>query len=79
MYKQALFNLMDKFMQGLPPEIQQQLQALEPEQMDQEILNMMGALNSSETEQQMQEQPIMDEMMQQPPIPMEGDMSNEEM
>lgn len=79
MYHQALFNLMDKFMQGLPPEIQQQLQALEPEQMDQEILNMMGALNSSETEQQMQEQPIMDEMMQQPPIPMEGDMSNEEM
>lgn len=80
MYKQALFNLMDKFMQSLPPEIQQQLQALEPEQMDQEILNMMGALNSSEIEEQMQEQPIIDEMMQQPPIPTEGEeIINEEM
>ena len=75
MYHQALFNLMDKFMQGLPPEMQQQLQALEPEQMEQEILNMMGALTPPEIEQ-----PIMDETMQQPPIPMEGEeVINEEM
>ena len=48
MYKQALFNLMGKFMQGLPMETQQQLQSMEPVQMEQEILSMMGALESEQ-------------------------------
>lgn len=51
MYHQALFNLMDQFMQSLPPEAQAQLQAMEPEQMEQEILSMMGALETPEQQQ----------------------------
>lgn len=51
MYHQALFNLMDQFMQSLPPEVQAQLQAMEPEQMEQEILSMMGALETPEQQQ----------------------------
>lgn len=47
-YHQALFNLMDQFLQGLPPEIQQQLQSMDPKQMEQEILKMMGALGSEQ-------------------------------
>ena len=51
MYHQALFNLMDQFMQSLPPDVQTQLQAMEPEQMEQEILSMMGALETPEQQQ----------------------------
>ena len=39
----ALYNLMAKFMQQLPLELQQKLQSLPPEQMEQEVLKMMGA------------------------------------
>lgn len=62
MYHQALFNLMDKFMQSLPPEVQSQLQAMEPEQMEQEILSMMGALETPEQQQINQLQGQLDQM-----------------
>ena len=39
----ALYSLMAKFMEQLPSDIQQQLQTLPPEQMEQEVLKMMGA------------------------------------
>ena len=48
--KQALYSLMDKFMQGLDPMLQQQLQQLEPEQMEKEILSMMGAFDNNQSE-----------------------------
>jgi len=38
----VLYSLMAKFMEQLPPDIQQQLQTLPPEQMEQEVLKMMG-------------------------------------
>ncbi len=53
MYHQALWNLMAKFKEGLPPEIQQQLESMKPEDMEMEILRMMGALDEG-TEQQKQ-------------------------
>ena len=63
MYHQALWNLMAKFMDGLPLEIQQQLQSMEPEEMEKELLNMMGAFE--EEEPQPMEQPMPEAM---PPI-----------
>lgn len=48
--KQALYNLMDKFMQRLDPMLQQQLQQMEPEQMEKEILTMMGAFDNEQLE-----------------------------
>lgn len=62
MYHQALFNLMDQFMQSLPPEVQAQLQAMDPEQMEQEILSMMGALETPEQQQINQLQGQLDQM-----------------
>ena len=74
MYHQALFNLMDKFMQGLPPEVQQQLQQMDPEQMEQEILSMMGAFTSLEEEIQ----PVsMESDIPTNEIPIENNISNE--
>ncbi len=78
MYHQALFNLMDQFMQSLPTEILQQLQAMEPEQMEQEVLNMMGAFETPEQQQIRGLQGQLNQMnMQQPQsineqIPVEG-------
>jgi hypothetical protein len=47
-YKQALYNLMQQFMMNLPPEQQAYLQGLEPDQMEREILTMMGLLGGEE-------------------------------
>ena len=47
-YKQALYNLMQQFMMTLPPEQQQYLQGLEPDQMEREVLTMMGLLGGGE-------------------------------
>ena len=44
MDKQALYNLMSQFMSTLDPQTQAYLQSLDPEQMEQEVLTMMGAL-----------------------------------
>jgi hypothetical protein len=41
--KQVQYEKMAKFMETLPPEIQNQLKALPPEQMEQQIMNMMQA------------------------------------
>jgi len=87
MYKQAIFNLMSKFMQGLPPEVQQQLQSIPPEQMEQEILNMMGAFDNTDesSQNQIQDQsvegsvPFSEEMINQSQLPIEGDVQNEEL
>jgi hypothetical protein len=54
LYKQALFNLMQQFMATLPPEQAQYLQGLEPEQMEREVLNMMGLIGGDESIQQNQ-------------------------
>jgi hypothetical protein len=48
LYKQALYNLMQQFMMNLPPEEQAYLQGLEPDQMEREILTMMGLLGGEE-------------------------------
>ena len=66
--KQALYSLMDKFMQGLDPMLQQQLQQLEPEQMEKEILSMMGAFGNNQPEPV----PMQPEAQMVPEIPMEG-------
>lgn len=66
--KQALYSLMDKFMQGLDPMLRQQLQQLEPEQMEKEILSMMGAFDNNQPEPV----PMQPEAQMVPEIPMEG-------
>ncbi len=66
--KQALYSLMDKFMQGLDPMLQQQLQQLEPEQMEKEILSMMGAFDGDQSEPV----PTQPEAQIVPEIPIEG-------
>lgn len=48
LYKQALYNLMGQFMDTLPPEIRASLTQLEPEQMEKQVLEMMGALQSNQ-------------------------------
>ena len=45
LYKQAIYNLMGKFLDTLPPEIRTSLTQLNPEQMEQRLLEMMGALD----------------------------------
>lgn len=44
LYKQALYNLMGQFMDTLDPETRANLTQLNPEQMEQTVLEMMGAL-----------------------------------
>jgi len=44
-YKQAIYNLMGKFLDTLPPELRASLTQLNPEQMEMRILEMMGALD----------------------------------
>lgn len=51
MYKKALYNLMQQFMMSLPPEEQAYLQGLEPEQMEREVLSMMGLIGGQESVQ----------------------------
>ena len=55
-------------MQGLDPMLQQQLQQLEPEQMEKEILSMMGAFDNNQPEPV----PMQPEAQMVPEIPMEG-------
>lgn len=43
-YKQAVYNLMGQFLDTLPPEMRASLTQLAPEQMEQRLLEMMGAL-----------------------------------
>jgi len=45
LYKQAIYNLMGKFLDTLPPELRASLTQLNPEQMEQRLLEMMGALD----------------------------------
>ena len=45
LYKQAIYNLMGKFMDTLPPEIRASLTQLAPKQMELRVLEMMGALD----------------------------------
>lgn len=45
LYKQAIYNLMGQFMDTLPPEMRASLTQLNPEQMEETILQMMGALD----------------------------------
>ena len=47
-YKQALYNLMQQYMATLDPGTAQYLQGLEPDQMEREILTMMGLLGGGE-------------------------------
>ena len=47
LYKQALYNLMGQFMDTLPPEIRASLTQLAPEQMEKQVLEMMGALQDN--------------------------------
>lgn len=47
-YKQALYNLMQQYMMNLDPATQQYLQSLEPDQMEREVLTMMGLLGGNE-------------------------------
>ena len=51
LYKQALYNLMSQYMMTLDPATQQYLQTLEPDQMEQEVLRMMGAIGEQPEEQ----------------------------
>ena len=44
-YKQAIYNLMGKFLDTLPPEMRASLTQLAPEQMELRLLEMMGALD----------------------------------
>ena len=44
-YKQAIYNLMGQFLDTLPPELRASLVQLPPEQMEQRLLEMMGALD----------------------------------
>jgi len=44
-YKQAIYNLMGKFLDTLPPEMRASLTQLAPEQMEMRVLEMMGALD----------------------------------
>lgn len=59
-YKQALYNLMGQFMDTLPPEMRASLTQLAPEQMEQRVLEMMGALqdNTGYNEVQDMENPM---------------------
>ena len=46
-YKQAIYNLMGQFLDTLPQEIRASLTQLAPEQMEQRLLEMMGALGEN--------------------------------
>lgn len=46
MYKQAIYNLMGQYIDGLPQEERANLMQLSPEMMEQKVLEMMGALDN---------------------------------
>ena len=46
MYKTALYNMMGQFIDTLPPEERANLMQLNPQQMEQKVLEMMGALEN---------------------------------
>lgn len=46
LYKTAIYNLMGQFIDTLPPEERANLMQLNPEQMEQKVLEMMGALDN---------------------------------
>ena len=46
MYKTAIYNLMGQFIDTLPPEQRANLMQLNPQQMEQTVLEMMGALDN---------------------------------
>lgn len=60
LYKQAIYNLMGKFMDTLDPEMRASLTQLNPEQMEKTVLEMMGALgdNTGYNEVQDMENPM---------------------
>ena len=60
LYKQALYNLMGQFMDTLPQEMRASLTQLAPEQMEKQVLEMMGALqdNTGYNEVQDMENPM---------------------
>ena len=61
MYKTAIYNLMGQFIDTLPPEERANLMQLNPEQMEQTVLEMMGALdNGSQGMGQVQDMEAMD-------------------
>ena len=45
LYKQAIYNLMGKFLDSCPPELRASLVQLDPKVMEQRVLEMMGALD----------------------------------
>lgn len=63
MYKQAIYNLMGQFVDGLPPEERAQLLQMNPEQMEQKVLEMMGAFEGegAGTIDDMEAPPMLDE------------------
>lgn len=62
LYKQAIYNLMGKFMDTLPPEMRASLTQLNPEQMEMKILEMMGALDEGSNTVQDAENPLPSEL-----------------
>lgn len=52
LYKQALYNLMSQYMSTLDPATVQYLQSLEPDQMEQQVLQMMGAIGDTQGQEQ---------------------------
>ena len=46
LYKQAIYNLMGQYIDGLPQEVRAQLMQMSPENMEQQVLQMMGALDN---------------------------------
>ena len=50
-YRQALYNLMSQYMATLDPATAQYLQSMEPDQMEREVLTMMGLIGGTESEQ----------------------------
>ena len=45
LYKQAIYNLMGQYIDGLPQEVRANLMQMSPENMERQVLQMMGALN----------------------------------
>ena len=59
LYKQALYNMMGQFIDTLDPETRANLMQLNPDQMEQTVLQMMGALDDNRNNQiQDMENPI---------------------
>lgn len=46
LYKQAIYNLMGQYIDGLPQEVRANLMQMSPENMEKQVLQMMGALDN---------------------------------